>query len=306
MSQPETVISSATAPSGDMPVVRTIAEVRKRVSAARQAGRQVGFVPTMGALHAGHLSLIEAAQKDHAFIVVSIYVNPTQFGPGEDFSAYPRTLDADRSACARAGADLVYAPLDEEIYPAGEETRVVPGPLADRMCGPARPGHFEGVCTVVAKLFNIVQPDFACFGQKDAQQAVIIRRMAADLCMPVRIVVCPIVREPDGLAMSSRNAYLSPTERQQALCLSRALSLGRDLLLAGRRDTDAMVAAMTTEIHRIVESQGGSATIDYVVICDADTLETPVRPSGRTLLAAAVRIGKTRLIDNVVVELPGP
>lgn len=301
--QPTKAASRPSSPE-DLPIARSIAELRSRIADVRQAGRQIGFVPTMGALHAGHVSLIEAATADGAFTVVSIYVNPTQFGPNEDFSAYPRTLDADRVACHRGGADLIYAPIDQEIYPPGEQTRVRPGKLAASMCGLARPGHFEGVCTVVAKLFNIVQPDAAYFGQKDAQQALIIRRMARDLCFPVRIVVCPIVREPDGLAMSSRNAYLSPKERRQALGLNSALSLGRDRLLAKNGDIAAIIQAMEQEIHRVAQENEGAATIDYVVICDAETLEPLTRSTGKMLLATAVRIGKTRLIDNLIVELP--
>lgn len=257
----------------------------------------------MGALHAGHASLIEAAARDGHHVVVSIYVNPTQFGPNEDLAAYPRSINADSALCRVAGAGAIFAPADAEMYPPGEETRVRPGPLADRMCGRFRPGHFEGVCTVVAKLFNFIQPDVAYFGQKDAQQARILCKMVDDLGFPVRLIVCPIVREPDGLAMSSRNAYLSPTERSQALCLFRALSMGRDRLVAGEKDLVTIIRSMQEEVHRIVEAQDGRVTIDYIEINDPETLSPLVAPEERMLLAGAVRIGRTRLIDNLLVSL---
>ncbi|MFB3893645.1 MAG: pantoate--beta-alanine ligase [Phycisphaerae bacterium] len=225
-----------------MRTLRTIRQVRSVTGAARKAGKTVGLVPTMGALHAGHASLIDAARKATGFVVVSIFVNPTQFGPNEDFSRYPRTPEKDLALCRKHGADAVFIPSVEEMYPAGAGTR---GPmttvsikeLGDHLCGASRPGHFTGVCTVVSKLFNIVQPDRAFFGAKDYQQATIIRRMAADLDFPVEIVVCPTVREPDGLAMSSRNAYLSPEHRGQAPALHAALRLARDMILTpGQED----------------------------------------------------------------------
>jgi pantoate--beta-alanine ligase len=253
----------------------------------------------MGALHGGHLSLIEAAKKTGAFTVVSIYVNPTQFGPHEDYQKYPRTLDVDCATCAKAGVDVVFSPSDAETYPPGDQTRVRPGPLADTLCGPFRPGHFEGVCTVVAKLFNIVQPDVAYFGQKDAQQALIIRRMVEDLHLSIRIEVCPIAREADGLALSSRNVRLSPLERRQALCLYRALDTARERLRAGERRIGGIVAAM-----RAVISEHSEISVDYLSIVDPGTLEPIAAPSGQMLVAGAIRIGGTRLIDNVMVELP--
>lgn len=283
------------------PVADTVGKVREHVARARADGREVGFVPTMGALHAGHLSLIEAAKRRGAYTVVSIYVNPTQFGPGEDLDAYPRTFAADRAACRKAGVDLIFAPTDATMYPPGDQTRVHAGPLAETMCGRDRPGHFDGVCTIVAKLFGIVRPDFAVFGQKDAQQALIIRRMTRDLFLPVEIVVCPIVREPDGLALSSRNAYLSPNERKQALCLSQALRAGRDLLLGGA-SRDTIVAKM----HEVVAAELGQSAAndatDYLVAMNAETLEPMDRSSPKVLLAGAVRIGRTRLIDNLLVD----
>lgn len=280
----------------------TIAATREAIAAARAGGRTIGFVPTMGALHAGHVSLIDRCRADGCFTVVSIFVNPTQFGPNEDLNRYPRTLDADRTACERAGVDVIFAPTAEEMYPPGEQTRVRPGRLADTLCGPFRPGHFEGVCTVVAKLFNIVQPDVAYFGQKDAQQALILGRMAIDLATPIRIVTCPIVRDADGLALSSRNALLSREERGQALALYRALCIGRDAILRGEASIGRIVAAMR---NAVVQS-AGSAVIDYLSLVDPDTLE-PITPHcPRVLIAGAIRLGGVRLIDNLTVEIPPP
>lgn len=279
-----------------MYVVNSVARLREAVAGARRAGRSIGFVPTMGALHAGHVSLIEASLHNDDFVVVSIYVNPTQFGPDDDFDRYPRTLKTDRAVCEAAGVDLLFVPEHEDVYPAGDQTRVRPGPLADRLCGPFRPGHFEGVCTVVAKLFGMVQPDTAYFGQKDAQQAVIIRRMVEDLRMPVRIEIRPIVREPDGLALSSRNAYLDPDERRRSLCLYDALSTGRDLLLAG-----ASVDEATVEMRASLARTPG-VTVDYISVVDADSLAPATRAHSRVMIAGAIRIGSCRLIDNVLVD----
>lgn len=285
-----------------MQVVPSATALRDAVAAARAGGRTIGFVPTMGALHAGHVSLIDRCRADGCFTVVSIFVNPTQFGPNEDLSRYPRTYEADRAACERAGVDVLFAPTTDEMYPAGEQTRVRPGKLADALCGPFRPGHFEGVCTVVAKLLNIVQPDFAYFGQKDAQQALIIRRLVIDLAMPVRIVTCPIVRDADGLALSSRNALLSPPERAQALALYRALCAGRDALLRGEASIGRIIAAMR---NTVVQS-AGSVVIDYLSLVDPETLEPITLPCRRVLIAGAIRLGGVRLIDNLTVEIPPP
>jgi len=282
------------------PVATSVGAVREAVRRARGEGRTIGFVPTMGALHAGHTSLIEAAKRDGHWTVVSIYVNPTQFGPNEDFNKYPRTLDADLAACRSAGADLVFAPDNAEMYPPDDQTRVIPGPLAATMCGLNRLGHFAGVCTVVAKLFNIVLPDAAYFGQKDAQQAVIIERMVRDLLMPLRIVVCPLVREADGLAMSSRNARLTPEQRTQALCLYRALCAGRDRLLAGEQSTGRLIAGMRAVIMETNPTIG----IDYLSIVEPRTLASIASPRGRVMLAGAIRLGDVRLIDNLLVDLP--
>jgi len=276
--------------------VKSVAECHAQLKQARAAGRRVGFVPTMGGLHAGHASLIRRSRENRDFVVVSVFVNPTQFGAGEDFSQYPRNFEQDERLCDTSGCDVLFAPEVREIYPPGDETRVRPGRLADRLCGPFRPGHFEGVCTVVARLFNIVQPEVAYFGQKDAQQAVIIRRMVADLMFPTRIEVCPIVREPDGLAMSTRNAYLKPAERKQAASLYRGLMTGRDLILGGELNAGRIAAAM-----RRVLDDAGPCRIDYISIVNTETLEELdeiVRP---VMLALAVRLESARLIDNLVV-----
>ncbi|HVP13558.1 MAG TPA: pantoate--beta-alanine ligase [Phycisphaerae bacterium] len=281
-------------------VVTTVKDIREAVRRARGQGRTIGFVPTMGALHRGHVSLIEASTKDRHWTVVSIYVNPTQFGPNEDFAKYPRTFDADRDACRSAGAELIFVPQDPEIYPPGDQTRVIPGALAETMCGLSRPGHFVGVCTVVAKLFNIVQPDVAYFGRKDAQQALIIQRMVRDLHMPINIVLCPLIRERDGLAMSSRNTRLDTEQRAQALCLHKALCRGRDDLKSGETSTGRIIAAMRATAAEIAPA----AVIDYLTIVDPQTLAPIVKPTGRVMIAGAVRVGDVRLIDNILVDLP--
>ena len=285
---------------GEPRAVTTIEEVRAAVAHARRAGRKIGFVPTMGALHEGHVSLMHAAKKAGTYVVVSIYVNPTQFGPKEDFKQYPRTMEMDRAACAKASVDLIFAPTDAEVYPPGHQTRVQPGKLSETLCGACRPGHFEGVCTIVAKLCNVVQPDVAYFGRKDAQQAVIIRRMVKDLCMPMRIEICPLIREPDGLAMSSRNVRLSPEEQPQALSLYRALCLGRDRLSAGERS----VGRITAEMRSSIVQNGAGVSVDYLSIVDPETLEPVTESNGRVMIAGAIHVGATRLIDNILVDAP--
>ncbi len=277
--------------------VTSVEHLRSAVADARRAKRTIGFIPTMGALHAGHVSLIEAARRNGDFTIVSIFVNPTQIGPGDDFDRYPRTLDADRAICDAAAAQVLFVPQHEDVYPKGDQTRVRPGPLADGLCGPFRPGHFEGVCTVVAKLFGLVQPDVAYFGQKDAQQVAIIRRMVEDLRMPVRIEACPIVREPDGLALSSRNAYLEPDQRRRSLCLYQALTAGRDMLRAGESVNDA-VAAMRERLERT-----SGVSVDYVSVVDPDSLEPVTATKSRLMVAGAIRIGSCRLIDNLLMDL---
>lgn len=278
----------------------SIAELREYLRPHRRKCAVIGFVPTMGALHEGHRSLMRAARGDCGVVVVSIFVNPTQFGRGEDYNRYPRPIEADLAACHAEGVDAVFCPTVQEMYPEGSVTAVTVARLTEGLCGAHRPGHFDGVTTVVAKLFNIVQPDRAYFGQKDAQQAVVIRRMVRDLCWPIEIIVCPTIREPDGLAMSSRNAYLSPAERIQARCLSAALGWARDQIAAGRRD----VAELVSQIRQRIAS-AGPCSIDYIEIVDAEELTPKERVEGRCLIALAVRIGSARLIDNVVVDASG-
>jgi pantoate--beta-alanine ligase len=280
-----------------MNVTRDIPATRAAVAAARQARRTIGFVPTMGALHAGHISLIEAARRDGTFVVVSIFVNPTQFGPNEDYTRYPRDEAGDLEKCRAAGADLVFIPTAEVMYASDAATTVHVARLTETLCGPCRPGHFDGVATVVTKLFNIVQPDRAYFGQKDAQQLAVIRRMTRDLNFPIEIVGCPTVREPDGLAMSSRNLLLSPDERRRAPALYRALCAARDRILRGERDSQVILA----EMHGILATINPTR-VDYVSIVDADSLQPVARIDRPVLIALAVRLGATRLIDNVLVD----
>ena len=274
-----------------------IDQVRRAVREARGRGRKVGLVPTMGALHEGHASLIRAARGETGCLVVSIFVNPTQFGPGEDLSRYPRPVEKDMELCRREGVDVVFTPSADEMYPEGFATSVGVAGLAEKMCGAFRPGHFDGVCTVVAKLFTIVQPDVAYFGEKDAQQLAIIRRMAADLNLPPEIHGCPIVREPDGLALSSRNAYLSADERRRAPALSAALAEAKLALAAGERDAAKVAAA----VRRRLEAAAG-VEIQYVAVVDPDTLADLARIADKVLVAVAAKVGATRLIDNVLLR----
>ena len=284
----------------DRMVVATVSEVRALVAKVRGKGERLGFVPTMGALHAGHLALVKEARRHASFVVCSIFVNPTQFGPNEDFARYPRDLAGD--VAKLEGVDLVFAPEVGAMYPPGDESRVNVTALAAHLCGPHRPGHFEGVATVVAKLFGIVQPDVAVFGKKDYQQLAILRRMVTDLFMPITLVGHPIVREQDGLAMSSRNAYLSADERARALSLSRGLAAAVKAHAAGER----RAGALRDLVHREVAAVATS--IDYVSIADPDALAPIEKEVGdRALAAIACRIGSTRLIDNVVLgEDPSP
>ncbi|OQY07023.1 MAG: pantoate--beta-alanine ligase [Planctomycetales bacterium 4572_13] len=283
-----------------MKIVHTIEDVRKSVRQSRIEGKTIGLVPTMGALHAGHASLIEAAVAECDFVVVSIFVNPTQFGPGEDLDKYPCTLDTDAAFCENLGADLIFAPSADEMYPSEPLTWVEVEKLTDGLCGANRPEHFKGVTTVCAKLFNIVGADIAYFGQKDAQQTAIIRRMVCDLNLPLQICVYPIVREPNGLAMSSRNRYLSAEERGRALCLRKALTACREQIAAGQRDRNTLIDTMEAII---AQDQG---RIDYVSIVDAETLEPLKTIAGKVLVALAVHIGDTRLIDNILIDLNNP
>lgn len=280
-----------------MVVAQRIGEVRQAVRAARARGARVGLVPTMGALHEGHASLLRAARADGGLVVASIFVNPTQFGPTEDLAKYPRPLERDLEVCRREGVGLVFAPSAAEMYPAGFATTVRVARMTEKMCGAFRPGHFDGVCTVVAKLLAIVRPDAAYFGEKDAQQLAVVRRMVADLDLGVEIRGGPTVREPDGLAMSSRNAYLSPAERQKALALSRSLAEAREAVLAGERDAGRLAA----QVRQRLEAAEG-VDLQYVAVVDPDTLEDLGRVGDRALVAVAAKVGATRLIDNVVLR----
>jgi pantoate--beta-alanine ligase len=280
-----------------MLVTEKIADVRAAVREARTHGQCIRFVPTMGALHEGHASLLRAARADGGFLVVSLFVNPTQFGPSEDLAKYPRPRERDLELCRREGAGLVFTPTAEEMYPTGFATTVHVNRMTETMCGRSRPGHFDGVCTVVAKFLAIVGPDAAYFGEKDAQQLAIVRRMAADLNLGVEIHGCPIVREPDGLAMSSRNAYLSLAERRQALALSTALSEARSTILAGERDAARVAAALLKHLDA-----ADGVRLEYVAIVDPDTLSGIEQIADRVLVAVAARVGTTRLIDNVLLR----
>jgi pantoate--beta-alanine ligase len=277
-----------------MDVIDTIAEMR---SLRRQLDEPIGFVPTMGYLHDGHLTLVRQARTENASVVVSIFVNPTQFGPREDFDKYPRDSERDLAMLEKEKTDIVFMPSVAEMYPPRFSTWVEAGGITERMEGASRPGHFHGVTTVVAKLFNVVRPTRAYFGQKDAQQLLVIKKMAADLNMDLEIVAVPTVREPDGVAMSSRNAYLSPEQRQAAIVLYQSLSLAQTLWSQGERDARKLRQEMTALIQK-----EPLATIDYVSVADAETLDESDTVAAPALASLAVKIGKTRLIDNVVLE----
>ncbi|EEG77257.1 pantoate--beta-alanine ligase [Dethiobacter alkaliphilus] len=281
-----------------MQIIRDIATLRRHVKQARESGKTVGFVPTMGYLHPGHLSLLHKAREKNDLIILSIFVNPLQFGAGEDYEEYPRDLEADAAQAKEAGCDLIFAPTVKEMYPQGYATFVDVERLTDSLCGASRPGHFRGVTTVVTKLFNIVTPDRAYFGQKDAQQALVLRKMARDLNMDLQVLIMPTIREKDGLAMSSRNTYLSPEERTQATVLSRSLFQAEEKIKNGERDTNKI----TEFITQTIQSEP-LANIDYVAIVDTDEIKPTETINGQTLIALAVRFGKTRLIDNIIVEV---
>jgi len=279
-------------------VVTTAAELRSAVAAARAGGAAIGLVPTMGALHAGHLSLIRAAKAECPFTVATIFVNPTQFGPHEDFDKYPRTFQADLESLAACQTDLVFAPPRDEMYPAGCSTLVEPPLVARRWEGECRPGHFRGVATVVLKLFNLAQADVAFFGHKDYQQAAVIRQMVQDLNVPITVRVCPTVREPDGLAMSSRNRYLSPSERAQAAAISRGLRLAAQRAAEGERQA----AELVKTVQRVLD-EAGIDRIDYVAVADPQTLEPVAELAGPAVVLVAARVGSTRLIDNCTLSV---
>ena len=279
-----------------MKIVSTIEEVRAQVREWKKEGKTVGFVPTMGYLHEGHASLMDAAGENDK-VVVSIFVNPMQFGPNEDLASYPRDLEHDAKVCEAHGVDLIFHPTPEEMYGDNFYSYVDMDVLTKELCGLSRPVHFRGVCTVVAKLFNIVTPDKAYFGQKDAQQLAVIKRMVKDLNMPLTIVGCPIIREEDGLARSSRNTYLSREERKAALVLSRSIFLGKKMVEQGEKDCQKIKEAMTAEIEK-----EPLARIDYVKIVDLSTMQQVETTEHGVLAAIAVYIGKTRLIDNFMTE----
>lgn len=280
-----------------MKVVGTIKEVRELVKEWKKNGETVGFVPTMGYLHEGHGSLITKARENNDKVVVSIFVNPMQFGPTEDLDSYPRDLEKDSKFCESLGADLIFHPEPEEMYHDDFSSYVDMSVLTEELCGLSRPVHFRGVCTVVTKLFNIVQPDNAYFGQKDAQQLAIIKHMVQDLNMDINVVGCPIVREEDGLAKSSRNTYLSPEERKAALILSKTVKLTKELIDAGEKDADVVVAKMKENIET-----EPMAKIDYVKAVNGLTMQQQKEIKAPMLIAMAVYIGKTRLIDNMILD----
>ena len=281
-----------------MKICSTADEMRRACRAARQGSKRLGFVATMGALHEGHLSLVRAARAQCATVAASIFVNPTQFGPNEDLSNYPRNFARDQELLEKENVDLLFAPSVEEMYPPGATTWVAVDELSGKLCGRSRPTHFRGVTTVVAKLFHIIEPDVAFFGQKDAAQVAIIRRMVRDLHMPVEIVACSIVREKDGLAMSSRNVYLDPQQRQQALVLHRSLMRAQTLYDTGERHAAKLIAEAEQEF-----AARPGVRLDYFEIVDPDTLDPVADVAGGALVAAAAFVGNTRLIDNIL--LPG-
>ena len=281
-----------------MKIIRKISEMQQYAETLRQHGKTIGFVPTMGFLHEGHLSLMRLARPRCDTLVVSIFVNPTQFGPNEDLDKYPRDFRRDEELCRQEKVDVIFYPTAEEMYPQPYRTFVNVEKLTETMCGASRPGHFRGVATVVAKLFNIVKPHLAVFGQKDYQQAQVIRQMVHDLNFDVEILTGPIVREPDGLAMSSRNKYLSAAQRKDALVLRQSLQLAQTIIRQGERNP----AVLRERMEELIESVPTSR-IDYIAIVDPETLEDVAAIGERTLIALAVFIGQTRLIDNMVVEL---
>ena len=281
-----------------MQIIRDLSTLRKEIKTARQANKTIGLVPTMGFLHEGHLSLIRQASQENDLVILSIFVNPIQFGMGEDFEEYPRDLEGDASLAEQSGCHIIYAPTIKEMYPKGYATYVDVEHLTEGLCGASRPGHFRGVTTVVAKLFNIVTPDHAYFGQKDAQQVLVIQRMAKDLNMDLNVVIMPTIREADGLAMSSRNTYLTPQQRNAATILSRSLREAEAKIRNGERDTNVIIQFMNQTI-----AKEPLANIDYIDIVDTEEIKPTVIINGRTLIALAVRFGKTRLIDNIIVEI---
>ncbi len=281
-----------------MEVIQSIPALRKVLGGARKEGEEIGFVPTMGFLHAGHLSLVKAARKENDLVVVSIFVNPIQFGAGEDYEEYPRDLERDKDLASAEGCDLIFCPTVKEMYPPGYATFVEVEKLTQTLCGAHRPGHFRGVTTVVTKLFNIIDPDRVYFGQKDAQQALVLKRMVTDLDMDLEFKILPTVREEDGLAMSSRNKYLSPEQRKSAPVLYRSLQEAEKMIRSGARSTPPILEAMREMIARASASE-----IEYVEIVETSSLLPLETVRGECLVALAVRFGDTRLIDNILVEV---
>lgn len=279
-----------------MRIIEKVKEMKLFSEMARREGKSIGFVPTMGYLHEGHLSLVRRARAENDVVVVSIFVNPIQFGPNEDYDRYPRDFERDKMLLEKEGVDCVFYPSVEEMYPQDFSTYVEETVLSKPLCGRSRPGHFRGVCTVVAKLFNIVKPHRAYFGQKDAQQFRVLRRMVRDLNMDVEMIECPIVREPDGLAMSSRNVYLSPEEREQALALYRSLKLAEELFTKGERDALKIKREMEEFLRGF-----DKVKVDYVEIVDEETLEPVSKIEKKVIVAVAAWVGKARLIDNVIL-----
>lgn len=293
---PATQADEPQAPSA-LKIASSPGELRAAIAAARTQRKSIGLVPTMGALHAGHLSLIEASRRECDYTVVTIFVNPTQFGPSEDFERYPRTLQADLAAIRSLGADLAFVPATSDLYRSQHATFIEMHGPAEPLEGQRRPGHFRGVATIVLKLFNLATPERAYFGQKDYQQTLVVQRMVADLDLPIEVRVCPTVREPDGLALSSRNVYLSPTERQQALTLYRSLQSGAELFAAGERNADTLAAEM-----RKLYDAAPLVRLEYLTVADPETLAPLVRVNQRAVIAVAAQVGKTRLIDNHLLE----
>jgi pantoate--beta-alanine ligase len=279
-----------------MKLIETIDAMQKHCEALRLSGKTIALVPTMGFFHEGHLELMRVGRRLTDILAISIFVNPTQFGPSEDFQSYPRDMEGDLAGAKEVGVDLVFAPSVEEMYPDGHQTKIAVERVTKHLCGLSRPGHFDGVTTVVAKLFNIAKPHLAIFGEKDYQQLTAVKRMVKDLDMDTQIIGVPTVREPDGLAMSSRNSYLNPEERESALCLKKSLDLAREMFSQGKKDVQKMREAVEKLIlsHPFTE-------IDYINICDPMSLEDVDRIEGEALLALAVKVGKARLIDNCLI-----
>lgn len=281
-----------------MKTIGTIQEMKAILKGARAEGKSIGFVPTMGYLHEGHMSLIRRARLENDFVVVSIFVNPTQFGIGEDLETYPRDLERDKKMCEAEGTDVIFNPSNREMYPIDYKTYVEVGEITEVLCGASRPGHFKGVTTVISKLFNIVSPDRAYFGQKDAQQVAVIRQLVRDLNFDIEIIPCPIIREHDGLAMSSRNTYLSAEQRKAALILSKSLFSAKEMIEDGTRSATEVIDFITGNIQ-----SEPLAAVDYVEIVDGKTLEKVIYIKGDILIAIAVKIGTVRLIDNLHLEV---